>query len=674
MSQQNTYTPPLAEGQGYRNLTQAELKILQNQGCVAEDWNLVEVADGFDSARVKNTRFLGRVRIGRFTDNIKPAEGFEKPSGIYNATIADCTVGDNTRISNIGVHIANYDIASDVCIEDVATMATCPGATFGNGVEVVALNEAGGREVVIFDELSVQFAYLMCLHRYRPVLIKNLCEIARSYVETIRCDRGKVGQGARIFSTREILDLNVGPHAVINTAASLVNGTILSSAEAPTLVGSNVVAEDFIIAEGTSVTGTVNLKKVYIGQGCRIGNQFSAENSLFFANCEAFLGEACSVFAGPYTVSHHKSTLLIACLLSFYNAGSGTNQSNHMYKLGPIHEGKLERGTKAGSFSYMIWPCRVGPFSVILGKHTRSFDTSDFPFTHLEADANGKCSMIPGLYLTTVGTVRDSAKWPNRDRRKGANKRDIISFDVFSPYTVGKMIKACSILKNLQENTDRSVEEVAINGVRMKRVLLRTSQKLYRTGIEMYLLEKILTKAEKYIDGGIEKIRKAFAAPADGAVYSCDWVDIGGQLMPKQRLLDLTAAIEGGKIADFKAFNAEMDKIHQAAEEDQWLWVKNIYKEAFNRDLEKLTKAEFIGDIEAYQKVKTKFLRLVLVDAEKEFSEVSRTGFGQDGSAEDLSEDFRQVRGQYDQNEFVRDIHDDIKETERRVKRLKEKL
>jgi hypothetical protein len=472
-----------------------------------------------------------------------------------------------------------------------------------------------------------------------------------------------------------------------------VNGTILSEASAPTLVGSNVVAEDFIIAEGTSVTGTVNLKKVYIGQGCRIGNQFSAENSLFFANCEAFLGEACSVFAGPYTVSHHKSTLLIACLLSFYNAGSGTNQSNHMYKLGPIHEGKLERGTKAGSFSYMIWPCRVGPFSVILGKHTRSFDTSDFPFTHLEADANGRCLMFPGLYLTTVGTVRDSAKWPNRDRRKGTKKRDIISFDVFSPYTVGKMIKACSILKNLQENTDRSVEEVAINGVRMKRVLLRTSQKLYRTGIEMYLLEKVLTRAEKYIDGppktqdtrpktkvksgvwGLESgVWDAFAAPADGAVYSRDWIDIGGQLMPKQRLLDVTAAIESGKIADFETFNTEMDKIHQAAEKDEWLWVKNAYREVFNRDLEKLAKAEFIADVETYQKVKTKFLRLVLVDAEKEFSEISRTGFGQDGSAEDLSEDFRQVRGQYDQNEFVKDIHNDIKEIERRVKRLKEKL
>ena len=657
MSQQNTY----------RNLKQAELKILQDQGCIAEDWNLVEVADGFDPARVRNTQFLGRVRIGRLTLKTQNC-------GIYNTTIADCTIGDNTRISNIGVHIANYDIASDVCIENVATMATCPGATFGNGVEVVALNEAGGREVVIFDELSVQFAYLMCLHRYRPVLIKNLSEIARSYVEKVRCDRGKIGQGAQILSTKEILDLNVGPHAVINTAASLVNGTILSSAEAPTLVGSNVVAEDFIIAEGTSVTGTVNLKKVYIGQGCRIGNQFSAENSLFFANSEAALGEACSVFAGPFTVSHHKSTLLIACLLSFYNAGSGTNQSNHMYKLGPVHEGKLERGIKAGSFSYVIWPCRVGPFSILLGKHTRSFDTSDFPFAHLEADANGRCSMVPGLYLTAVGTMRDEAKWLSRDRRKGTKKRDIISFDVFSPYTVGKMIKACSTLKHLQENTDRSVEDVAINGVRMKRVLLRTSQKLYRTGIEMYLLEKILAKAEKYIDGGIEKIRKAFATSAAGAVYSRDWVDIGGQLMPKQRLLDVTAAIESGKIADFETFNTEMERIHQAAENDEWLWVKNAYKEAFNRDLEKLAKAEFVEDVESYQKVKTKFLKLVLVDAEKEFNEISRTGFGQDGSADDLSEDFCRVRGQYDQNKFVRQIHDNIKETERRVKRLKREI
>ena len=69
---------------------------------------------------------------------------------------------------------------------------------------------------------------------------------------------------------------------------------------------------------------------------------------------------ACSIFAGPYTVTHHKSTLLIAGLYSFMNAGSSSNQSNHMYKLGPVHQGILERGTKTTSNSYIVFPARIG--------------------------------------------------------------------------------------------------------------------------------------------------------------------------------------------------------------------------------------------------------------------------------------------------------------------------
>jgi len=663
MSQQNSY----------RNLTKEQIKILREQGCSAQDWSLVKVADGFNPTRVRNAQFFGCVHLGRFTGNIKTDGGFEKPSGIYNATIADCKIGNDVRIYNIGVHIANYDISPGACIENVGTMATQRRALFGNGVKVSVLNEAGGREVILFDELSAQFAYLMCMHRYRAGLIKKLVEIARNEAEKVRADRGKVGPAAQISSTPQIIDVNVGAHAVINAVASLVNGTVLSSAEAKTIVDSNVVAKDFIIAEAASVTGAAHLKKIFVGQGCQIGKQFSAENSLFFSNCEAFNGEACSIFAGPYTVTHHKSTLLIACLFSFYNAGSGTNQSNHMYKLGPVHEGKLERGTKAGSFSYMMWPCRVGPFSIILGKHTRIFDTSDFPFTHLEAAPNGKCLMIPGLYLATAGTLRDGAKWPSRDRRKGAKKRDIISFDIFSPYTVGKMMKACSVLKNLQDNTEKSVEEVSINGAQMKRVLLRTSQKFYRTAIEMYLLEKVLARSKKALDGGIKKIPETFASDADAA-YSPDWVDIAGQLMPKQRLLNIAAAIESGKIDNLSAFSNELDKIHQAIHKDEWLWVKNTYREFFNRDLESLTKDELIQAAESYQKTRTNFLKQVLADAEKDFDKLSRTGFGQDGSTEDRDEDFHQVRGQYNANKFVKEVCDNIEAVERWVNEYKEKI
>ena len=656
----------------YKNLNKEQIITLTYQGCVAQDWTKVKVTDGFDTAHVRNVQFFGNVLLGKFSGSIKQAYGLVKPSGIYDATIADCTIGDDARISNIGVHIANYNIGDRACIENVGMMQTSADATFGNGVEITVLNEAGGREVIIFDNISAQFAYLMCVYRYRPELIKKLTEIAKKEVEKARSDRGTVGAGAQILSIKEIIDLNVGPATLIKGAASLVNGTILSSEQAQTTIGLNVMAKDFIIAEGSSVNDGVILQKTYIGQGCKVGKQFSAENTLFFANCEAFHGEACSLFAGPYSVTHHKSTLLIACLLSFYNAGSGSNQSNHMYKLGPAHEGKMERGTKTGSFSYMMWPCRVGPFSVVLGKHTRTFDTSDFPFTHHEAEPNGKCMIIPGMHLTTVGTVRDGAKWVTRDRRKGS-KRDIISFDVFSPYTIGKMIKASKYLKNLFETTDRAVDEVTINGAQMKRVLLRTSVKFYRTGIEMYLLEKIMTRGQKALSGGLKKIQQAFAADKQ-ASYSYEWVDICGQLMSKKRMLDTVESIEAGKIADYNSFSNEMEKINQSYEIDEWAWVVNAYKDVFGKDLESVTKEDLSQTAESYRATRTKFLKQILVDAEKEFDALSRTGFGYDGSEADLEKDFLQVRGRYDDNKFVKDLRQSVETVERSMMEFKEKI
>ena len=165
------------------------------------------------------------------------------------------------------------------------------------------------------------------------------------------------------------------------------------------------------------------LHNCFVGQAVRIEKQFSAENCLFFANCFASHGEACSVFAGPYTVTHHKSTLLIAGLFSFFNAGSGTNQSNHLYKLGPVHQGICERGCKTGSNAYLVWPARVGAFSTIIGSHYLHFDTSSMPFSYL-LEENGRTILVPGTAIKSVGTVRDEHKWPQRDNRKDPHKLD----------------------------------------------------------------------------------------------------------------------------------------------------------------------------------------------------------------------------------------------------------
>lgn len=652
----------------YKSLTQQQIQTLENQNCTACDWSKVIVSDDFDTTCIKNANFFGQAKLANLSGTIKTLHGLEKPSGIYNATLSDCSVAENTRIANVAVHIANYDIAENVCIENIATMQTNPGSTFGNGIEIEVLNEAGGREVTLFDQLSVQFAYMMCLHRYRPELIEKLKAIAAQYVNSVRSDRGKVAAGAQIYSAGQIIDVNIGPFAVLNGPSNLVNGTILSTHDAPTIIGCDVKAQDFIIAESSSVTDGAILAKTFIGQACQIGKQFSAENSLFFANSEAFHGEACSVFAGPYTVTHHKSSLLIAGLFSFYNAGSGTNQSNHMYKLGPCHEGKLLRGTKTGSFSYMMWPCITGPFSVVLGKHTGTFDTAGYPFSHHEARHDGKCAMVPGLHLTTVGTVRDGQKWPNRDRRKGSVKRDIISFDIFSPYTIGKMLTAAVALKSIYESTERSVEEVSLGGALIRRPILRTAQKYYRTGIEMYLLEKVIEKAETSLQNS-GSLKNAFTIDSN-AVFSQEWLDIGGQLMPKKRLDDLENAIQNGKVTCHNVIYEQLNKIHNAYAIDEWAWAKNAYEKYFAIDLSAASRDHIADTAQKLLKVKTKFFNLVIADAEKEFGPLSRTGFGQDGTESDIQNDFNQVRGLCEHNKFVKEMKQNVQKLQQRIENL----
>lgn len=657
----------------HRPLQDEEIRQLKSQGCAAQDWHTVRVTEPFLADRVCHAEFAGDVLLGSLAGDVQPAGMLAKPAGIYRARLHNCVVGDGARIANVAGHLSGYHIGNRVLIENVGSMEAGANARFGNGVEVAAVNEAGGREVPLFNSLSSQFAYLACLYRYRTELVERLLAMAGRAADAAAKDQAKVGDDALVVGVPKIRDVEIGPASRIDSAFSLVNGTVLSHPDAPTVIGEAVIAKDFIVAEGAHVTNGAILSHSFIGQGCRVGNQFSAENSLFFANCEAFHGEACSVFAGPYTVTHHKSTLLIGGLFSFYNAGSGTNQSNHRYKLGPTHEGKMERGCKTGSFSYMMWPCRVGPFSIVLGKHTRSFDTGDLPFSHLEADATGRCELIPGHYIATVGTLRDGGKWPQRDRRKGAVLRDIVCFEVFSPLTIGRMLRGTAWLARLQESVDRKVSTVNANGVEIKRVLLRTGVKRYTAAVERYLLEQIFDRLGQRLDRGEASLRKIFAA-APQAVYSLEWLDVGGQLMPRNRLDSLCQAVATGQIDSIDALQKSLLDIRAAYDEDKWLWARRQARESLQLDLDAITIDLATNCVTRYCAEHQKFLRLVLLDAEREYDEASRVGFGLDGDAESAEQDFTAVRGRLPDNSFAKQIAAEIESLPNRCDAICQKL
>ncbi|MHC4593162.1 MAG: DUF4954 family protein, partial [Planctomycetota bacterium] len=567
----------------FRPLTDGEMEALEANGCVADDWSHMRVADGFSPESVRRCTFSGDVQLGAFREPVALC-GVPVPSGVYDSHLHNVAVSDNSLVRRVDL-LANYTVGPGAVLSNCGAVTVGGETAFGNGVEVVLLNEGGGREVRIFERLSAQLAYLAACYRHRPALVEAIARMAADYAAGKRAEHGQIGPGSIVRNCGTVQNVAIGAAATVSGARRLANGTIASNAQAPTTVGEGVTATDFIIGTGSTVDGGATLARCFIGQGCRIGSQFSAEHCAFFANCEAYHGEAVSVLAGPYTVSHHKSTLLIAGLFSFFNAGSGTNQSNHMYKLGPVHQGVLERGCKTGSFSYLLWPTRVGPFSVVLGKHRGSFDASDLPFSSVD-EHNGRSVIFPAVNLFAVGTKRDGAKWPSRDRRTDPDKLDLIRFEVFSPFTVGRILRGAAALSEIYETTPRSQDDVLGNGIWIKRVLCRSARKHYDLAVTAYLGGMLVSRLE-----GERDTAAALARPA-GNAGGGDWVDVLGLLAPRQEVEALCDDVESGEVADLAALEQRLRSLHESYADYEWAWAQDAWRAVAGKTPSEMTADE----------------------------------------------------------------------------------
>lgn len=479
----------------YRSLTNEEINRLEAQACSASDWNDVQVDEHFTPDYVHHARFSGMVRLGVFEYEFALPGGICKHAGLSYVTLHNVTVGDNCCIENVKNYIANYEIGAYTFIENVDIILVDKKSRFGNGVEVSVLNETGGREVMIHDRLSAHQAYIMALYRHRPQLIERMKTLIEAYADEHASDIGTIGSHVTIVNSGYIKNVRIGDYCEIEGAGRLKNGSINSNVADPVHIGYGVVCDDFIISSGSHIEDGTMITRCFVGQACHMGHNYSASDSLFFSNCQEENGEACAIFAGPFTVTHHKSTLLIAGMFSFMNAGSGSNQSNHMYKLGPIHQGALERGAKTTSDSYILWPARIGAFSLVMGRHVNHPDTSDLPFSYLIEDKN-TTYLAPGVNLRSVGTIRDAQKWPKRDLRKDPVRLDQINYNLLSPYTIQKMMKGRSILKELQRVSGETSEIYSYQSAKIKNSALNKGIGFYETAIHKFLGNSVIKRLE----------------------------------------------------------------------------------------------------------------------------------------------------------------------------------
>ena len=642
----------------YRNLTPEEIKALQEHSCTAADWSDVMVADGFSPEYVWHTRMSGKIRIGAFNKEFELPGGMKKHSGLYHVTLHNVTINDDCLIENVKNYIANYSIGSGCFIENVDLIMTDGISSFGNGVEVAVMSEAGGREVTIFDRLTAQMAYVLALYRHRPKLIASIKEMIGRYVQSVSSETGFIGSDVTIVDTGYIKNVKIGDCCKIEGAARLKNGTINSNVHAPVHIGVNVISDDFIISSGSSIEDGVTFSRCFIGQACKLGHNYSATDSLFFSNSQGENGEACSIFAGPFTVTHHKSTLLIAGMFSFMNAGSGSNQSNHMYKLGPIHQGIMERGAKTTSDSYILWPAKIGAFTLVMGRHVSHQDTSDLPFSYLIEDSS-MTYIVPGANLKSVGTIRDAQKWPRRDVRKDPDRLDCINYNLLSPYTIQKMLAGISILKELQRVSGQNSEAYTYQSGKIKNSSLRKGISLYKLAIDKFLGNSLISRIMKSEFSSAEELRKALVP--NTPYGKGDWVDIAGMISPKKAITDILNSIESMEIKDMGDLNARIADIHANYYDYEWRWAYDVIREYYDVDLSVASVDVIRSLISRWKNSAVALDNMLYEDAKKEFSLSMMASFGADGDEEERMQDFIHVRGSlFDSDPFVLSIKQHI--------------
>lgn len=383
-------------------------------------------------------------------------------------------------------------------------------------------------------------------------------------------------------------------------------------------------------------------KDVKIKNGCTIHNSyighhtvlegFTADNCFIAENCHLAYGEGVAAFCGPMTVSHHKSTLLIAGYYSFYNAGSNTNSSNHNYRLGPIHQAIYNRGVKTGSGSYVLQPAHFGDFSMVVGKHYNHPNTSKLPFSYV-IEKEGSSVIFPAQNFKAIGMWRDLAKWPSR--YKLANDAIVPDFSIDRPTYVNKLFQAAKVLEELVEKAKGDI--ITYEGCRIQKIMAKPAIETYKSMAQALLMARYAKKRKEC---------NAFIG-VEGDCENWKWIDLCGSWFNKRVIDTVEQNIVNGKYCCVDKITDELFFLQQTKQH-------NIVKAIVSMmhtylGIDDLSNTEKVN--EEMAKAKKTFENLLdtlLFDAQREGNGRMTVGYGLDGDAEECAKDFAFVHSSLD--------------------------
>ncbi len=502
-------------GEAPRKLSDKEINTLVKHGNYAEDWEKIRVVKNFRTDFIINNSFYGEVFLGFFSGKpVRLDSSLSLPSGIYRSTIIDSTIGKECLIYNNGI-ISNYCIMDNAVITGVNSLSAADNNIFGNGIQLNVGIETGGREILLFPEMSMPLAEALAAAGSKSALFRSYSDFIKSYIEKIRLAYGVVEPEAIIMNTSKIEDSYIGNSAIIDNALLVKNSTILSNAAEKTEISHGSIITDSIIQWGAKATKMAIVSNSVLSEYSSVENHGKVNASIIGPNSGIAKGEISASLVGPFVGFHHQA-MLIAALWprGKGNIGYGANiGSNHTSK-SPDQELLCGEGIFFGLGVNIKYPSDLteADYTVIATGVDTLPQRLEFPFSLINKPSIIADNISPAyneihpawvLSDNLYAILRNEAKYRKRDK----STRLKIEYNVFRPDIIEKMIRALDSLK-IRETKKEIYTENDIKGLG-KNFMTEDSRikavKTYNLFIEYYALKGLMKKLTEIFNGS-EKI------------------------------------------------------------------------------------------------------------------------------------------------------------------------
>ncbi|MBN1899572.1 MAG: DUF4954 family protein [Spirochaetes bacterium] len=434
-----------------RSLSQEEIQFLKNNNNFSNNWSKIKIYGKTDLSLIRGNLFYGEVVLSVFSSRAGHSD-----TGIFHSTLTDCIIDEDVLIKDVSL-LKNYYVGKGCALINNGTIEFVPNAKCGNNLDISLGIESGGREVRSYAEITMDEAVRIACHRQDKDLLKQYEDFVSSYLKKFIHTKGLIGEASQIVNNQQIENSYMGEGAVVNSATSIKNSSLLSNREEHTCVQSGSVICDSIVQWGCEVSSLAYVSNSILLEHSHVERHGKVIQSIIGPNSGIAEGEVNASLVGPFVGFHHQA-LLIAALWPegkgnvAYGANAG---SNHTAKA-PDQEIWPGEGAFFGLGVNIKFPANYkdSPYSIIATGVVTLPQRIEFPFSLINTPTQiidglspAYNEIMPGWVLNNnIYTIkRNEGKYKKRNKAR----RTKFEFNVFRKDIIDLLLNARERLEGI---------------------------------------------------------------------------------------------------------------------------------------------------------------------------------------------------------------------------------